>query len=130
MLHAIQHIILWGKFRSLNKRYNTLLEEAKGEDHKSSTQHMEENFWYETAVLLEQQRRLQHNKTAKHSNPLNLPLSTGYPKIMMASYTKPEGQYFFTQQPPSAILIVLFSLLGAISMGTGLLWLVVPQLLY
>ena len=131
MLHAIQHIILWGKFRSLNKRYNTLLEQAKSEGTINyRTQHMEENFWYETAVLLEQQRRLQRDRSANHSNPLNLRISPGYPKTLIAAHTKSEGQYFFTQHPPSAIFIVLFSLLGGISMGTGLLWLVAPQVLF
>jgi len=130
MLHTIQHIILWGKFRSLNKRYNSLLEQSKSEGAISPSQHIEENFWYETALLLEQQRRLQHHKTVRHLNSPNFPLSTGYPKTMMAAHTTPEGQYFFTQHPPSAIFIVVFSLFNGISLGTGLVWLVAPYLLH
>lgn len=130
MLHALQHIILWGKFRSLNKRYHTLIEQAKRERDKAATRHVEENFWYETAVLLEQRRRLQSPNTARnpfHSNPAT---PTVYPKTRITSRPKTETSYSLPEHPPSTLFMVIFSLLGSIAIGTGILWLVAPLLFY
>ena len=127
----MQRIILWGKFRSLNKRYDTHLKQAKKDGHDpASRQHIEENFWYETALLLEQRRRLQFPKTARDSHSQALPLPRDYPKTLVTTHAQPEGRYLFSQNPPSAVFILIFSLLSSIAMGTGLLWLVAPELKY
>lgn len=130
MLQALQHFILWGKFRSLNNRYHALIQGATKNRDEVTMQHMEENFWYETALLLERRRQLQFPKPSSHPLRSNLPVSSIYPKTLMTTRTQPATQYFPPQQPPSAIFIVLFSLLSGIATGTGILWLVAPHMLY
>ena len=123
MLHTFQQLVLWGKFRSLNRRYNSLLEQAKSEGNGLTTIHVEETFWYETAILLEQRRRLQASKAIPSSMPSHLPSPTIFPKRTLAEFPQPHTPYLFTQQPPSGLFILLFSILGSLALGTGAYWL-------
>ena len=126
MLHTFQHLILWGKFRSLNKRYNGLIEQAKHDRDTAIPQHVEETFWYETAILLEQRRRLHVPQSPPPSRHSRLPAPPVYPKILVAREHQAHPPYLFTQQPPSSLFLIVFTLLGGMSLTTGLLWLVFP----
>ena len=126
MLNTVQQLILWGKFRSLNKRYNTLIEQAKGNRDGDPTLLVEETFWYETAILLEKRRRLQTSKASLVSISSHLPPPTVYPKAMVSQGNQADPPYLFNQRPPSAMFIILFTLMGGVAIGTGAVWLLIP----
>ena len=123
MRQSLQHFLLWRKLRWLNKRYTALIEQAKHEGDPLFNQHLEEQFWYETAVLLEEKRRLQISKNNPHSCSLPSPKPLVLPKSPIPLTNSPL-------KAPYGLFIVLFSVCSGISLGVGIFWLLVPQFLF
>ncbi len=71
MLHSlIQRVGIWWRFKQLNQTYVPLLEKANAFNDREAVLKLEEQYWYQTACLLEERRELRRGRTVrKYSQP-------------------------------------------------------------
>jgi len=126
---AVNRIALRSKLLSLNQQYQALIHSIKGDGKANSFQVAQEAYWYDTACLMEESRKLK----------LRFP-NTVIPQSSLTDTSKTtqilENRPLYAQilsptfnRPPSVIPIVILSLLHGISIAAGILWLVAPHLM-
>ena len=123
----LKRIALRSKFLSLNQQYQVRIQSLKHRGQASSLQDAQETYWYETACLMEESRKLK----LRFPNIVTPQLSlTNASKVLRAH----ERQFLYARiqkatvnRPPSMITILLLSLLHGISIGAGIFWLITPH---
>lgn len=126
---AVQRVVLRSKFSSLNDHYQALIHSIKGDGKAKSLQEAQEAYWYETACIMEESRKLKlrfPNTTMPQPSLTEIPKGTqvfeNTPLYAQILKTTPD-------RPPSMMGLVILSLLHGISLCAGLLWLIAPQLM-
>ena len=119
LVHRIRRKLeLWWKLKNLNWSYRPRLEKAKLNGQEDTFRYLEEKYWYETACLLEERRRLRLRGIS--------PASSFSYKINTQTFKKPQSPLSPSILPNSKAMsdtsvvwwIVPFSLLG----GATLIW--------
>lgn len=129
MTFVLKKIALRSRFFSLNHQFQALMHSLKHKDKAKSLKEAQEAYWYETACLLEESRRLK----LRFPNPFSPRASfTNFFKGSQTFEEKPLYAQILTNslnQTPSIISIVILSLLHGISIVIGIFWLIFPQLM-
>ncbi len=126
---AIKRTRLRFKLQSLNRQYHSQPPRLQHDDQSNTFQHAQETYWYETACLIEEARKL------KISHPTTIvpePSLTDSGKNSQAfENTSLYKQILKTtlNQPPTVIPIIILSFLHGISICAGILWLLAPHLM-
>jgi len=122
---AIQRARLRSKLQSLNRQYHFLFSPLQHEGQSSTSQDAQEAYWYETACLIEESRKLKLScpttvvpepsltETDSSKNSQVLENSSLYAQILKTTLDR----------PPTVIPIIILSFLHGISICAGILWL-------
>ena len=65
-------ISLWWRFKQLNRTHLPLLEKAMAFGNREAVLKLEELYWYQTAILLEERRELQVAQAYRTQHPSSL----------------------------------------------------------
>ena len=67
----IRKLSLWWRFKQLDRTYQPLIEKAIAFENREALLKLEEQYWYQTACLIEEQRnlRLARYGSRKRRNP-------------------------------------------------------------
>lgn len=80
---------IWWKFKQLDRTYQPLLEKAVAFENRDALLKLEEQYWYQTACLLEERRELRKAQTiGGASSPRRPHTGNGTP-----GNTRPQGQF-------------------------------------
>ena len=70
MLHSlIQRAAIWWRFKQLNRTFVPLLEKANAFNDREAVLKLEEQYWYQTACLLEEQRETRRGRSVRQYAP-------------------------------------------------------------
>ena len=70
MLHSlIQRATIWWRFKQLNRTFVPLLEKANAFNDREAVLKLEEQYWYQTACLLEEQREIRRGRSVRQYAP-------------------------------------------------------------
>lgn len=125
---VLRRIALRSKFLSLNQQYQVRIHSLKHKGKASSLQDAQETYWYETACLMEESRKLK----LRFPNIVTPQLSLTNISSKVLQAQERESLYAQIQKttanhPPSMMTILLLSLLHGISIGIGIFWLIAPR---
>ncbi len=114
---------IWLRFHSLNQTYKGLLKKARDRFNRNRTLYLkiQEDYWYETACLLEERRKFLAVKDLFRKTLIQ-PFVTGTP-IHTSSDQRFDQEKGDSSKPVSLTLIVILFLLSGISVTSGALWL-------
>lgn len=111
---------IWWKFKQLDRTYQPLLEKAVAFDNRDALLKLEEQYWYQTACLLEERRELRKAQMmGEASSPRRPHTGNGTPV-----HTRPQSQGQFGserdityQHQKAAGKLIALILTGLVTLG-------------
>lgn len=74
----LQRISIWWRFKQLNKTFIPLIEKANAFNDRDAVLKLEEQYWYQTACLLEERRDMRLRRAHRKYSKVN-PVTHGLP---------------------------------------------------